>query len=740
MGDEVLDFEIFPTFPLEVNIELILKELEEEISKRGPTGPTGVPGTFGPTGSTGITGVGSDSHTGPTGPSSTSSGDTGPTGLQRTDTGPAGPVGAPAGALGDTGPTGHTGQVGASNTGPTGNPGGGPVDEGPTGPAGPSESTGGTGVTGPGGFFPVPILAASAELTGISIPVMDLTGVKGDLLFNTSSFYNIWGGDDPVPSVMGIPKGLWKVIFGVDWNPTSIGTRHLVVRNKNNPATKFAENVMNHGGSFPLRQQLTYISEFVNDTTLEFVVGHDSAGTVTTSGGFISLYSYTQPGPTSGTGATGPCIPGANEFVLRIINHDVAHPIVQIGFFYQNLAGSQGFHFAPSGDPCRPTQTVVTPPNTDVSTFFLFDWTSLPIVGGDPNVREFIVGGGLALISGRLWISKFDIRNNPANYTLWKSVGTGIIGGIPESLIESLTAAEMTADKIEITYNALGNQTIFINTTQVDGFNVPLTLTVTYKIIQGHRRVNNGPLGITTDMATILADYASEASGTIWEDTLVPTATPARIVAPQKLINPGTFNTYYDPYVDQIWTRWQSETLTFFPINTTVFEKCEITTNPTTMFVAASGGVSGPFNFTIARNEVTGKSLDVFGNSGVWATGTGNEKVVKVYIVAAFCRGVAHLQGTLTGGTTGGFPNSVWNDYKSLGSNFYQNTPEFLYAKVLKEEMLGGSINNVQGLRYGYVFPFGDNFNYSSTITSNIVPGDTEVSRVIIDVYSNSNI
>jgi hypothetical protein len=740
MTDKVLDFEIFPTFPLEVNTDLILEELNQGSSKRGSTGPTGISGNLGPTGPQGVTGISSIGRTGPTGPPATSSGDTGPLGPQRTDTGPTGPDGPPA-SSGDTGPTGATGQMGGSNTGPTGSPGGGPVDAGPTGPAGPSENTGATGVTGPRGFFPTPILAASATLAGISIPIMALTGVKGSLTFNTAPLYNIGGGDNPDPSVMGIPKGWWKIIFGVDWDPTAVGSRHLVVRDQNNPLIKYAENVTNHDGPSPASQQLTYIGDFKEDTTLSFLAGHDSAGTVTTSGGFISLYSYTQAGPTSCTGPAGPCMPGANEFVMRIINHDIAHPPVQLAFFYENLSKTQGFYFSPTGDPCRPKQDNIIAPNTEASTLFLLDWVNLPMVGGDPNIREFIIGGGVQIVSGRLWFSKTDIRNNPATFLLWKANGLGVMGGVPQDLIQTLTAQQMTIDKLELSFNnPAPDQTIFVNTTKVDNIQIPTTLTVVYKEIDGHRRANNGPVGVQTDMQTLLTDYAVQASGTLWEDTLFPPGVPARISAPQKLIAVGTFDTYYDPYVDVVWTKWQSETLIFFPLPNALFNKAEVTTTPTNMLVNASGGAGGPFSFNIPRNLVTGHGDDIFGNAGVWATGTDGEKVVKVYIVMALCRGLADNQDTFTGDTTGGFLNSVWNDYRAQGKNFYKNEPVFLYAKFARDNSIGGVVDNISGLNFNYGVSFNDNFNYSTTITSDAVAGDTQVARVILDIFSNSNI
>jgi hypothetical protein len=156
--------------------------------------------------------------------------------------------------------------------------------------------------------------------------------------------------------------------------------------------------------------------------------------------------------------------------------------------------------------------------------------------------------------------------------------------------------------------------------------------------------------------------------------------------------------------------------------------------------------------FNIPKSEVVGKTIDIFGNSGVWALPTGSTptdtiiKKAKAYIVATFCRGRAHLQDALTSNQTntlsGNFLNRVWNDYLNKGSNFYTNTPVDLYGKIIHDSCLTGFIDGVT-LPYAYALSFDDIWNYSSLIQAGqLGPAPTATSAEIlnIDIYTNSNI
>jgi hypothetical protein len=158
------------------------------------------------------------------------------------------------------------------------------------------------------------------------------------------------------------------------------------------------------------------------------------------------------------------------------------------------------------------------------------------------------------------------------------------------------------------------------------------------------------------------------------------------------------------------------------------------------MFVNATGGGGPPFSFQIPRSDVQNFSLDIFGNSGVWATGSDPVKNVKTFLVSTFCRGNLDKQDDLTGGSTGGKLNRVWNDWLANGANFYQNLPDnFLYAKFIHDFTIDGSIDNIVR-KYAYGFPFDDVYEWSATIASDSQAGGaTQAERLIVDIYTNDN-
>ena len=746
---------------------------EGPLSMSDFTGPTGIegPSKLGDTGPTGDDHSG-NTTTGPTGP--VSAGPPGPTGNATSDLSHTGPTGGmdfsntgPTGPIGDastlsTGPTGSAGGIGITNTGPTGMANLSEI----TGPTGPSISVGPTGPAGGGN----PRLIASALVhENISVPPGVEEPVSGTLNFTTSDYYIIWGGDFPTSvASFGIPSGRWKIVFDIGWESVSVvgKYRKLYIKDLNTLQTR-AVNTIKVNSTGDTNQQLVWSGYLVNGHTFEFLVEHNESGSTIVNNGSISVYSYNQYAPSDHTAGVGVCNPGDYEFVVRFINHDTAHPPVQLALIHQNLADppTGGYYMSPSGDICRPTQYNAITANQAVSGMFLFDWTSLQTYNSDPNIRDIILGGqNNVLNSVRVWIAKTDIRNNPGLYPLWTADDDGLVSGVPQDYIEAYNADTMTVDKIELTYNKPnGIYTVFCNTTQVDDMSIPTTLTVNYKIIEGNRRVNNGPVGITTDMQTILNTFAAEAVGdnAKWNDCLVPTGPtgPARISAPQKLINatgPMGFNDILDPYVETVFTTIKAAPVTFTSRGEATFTTCEITITGTSdefMTFESMGGSPpyssiNPYTFSIAKSDMIGSSVDILGNSGVWAhadeSPDANTKAiilkVKAYVVASMCRGVVQLQDTLTGGSTGGYPNSVWNDYLAKGANFYQNTPTNVYAKIIKQLTILGEIDGAT-LPYGYALSFDDIYNYSSTISSNqLIPAnDTQAQIVNIDIYTNNN-
>ena len=736
---------------------IVSNQLEFNISSYSSTGSTGPVGTIGSIGLTGPSGsIGNNGIpiTGPTG--STNIGVTGPTG-------PIGITGPNVLSSNNTGPTGSSGNIIIGSTGPTGQ-----FNTGFTGSIGPGSilsmtgprgSTGSTGPTGPSSLIghtgpfisplPNPILYMTADFNPNSIETVQITGnipLSGVVQTSTSPFYLVW---NDTPATLGLPPGCWKIVFNIKWDASPNGARKISILNANNINQEFAKNLINNDGNNILEQTLVYSPSFLQNTTLAFNVAQDSGSSINILSGSISAYSLTQPGP---IGYTDEVTTLPTEFAIRFINHDTAHPPVQLLFAGLNAAANGGIYLSP--DPGDNSRTIFNNISTSVpmSSLFLFDWVSMDMVDGNPNIRQLIVGGSTMSVpnvynSCFIYISKVDVRvTNAAFYSIWTTNVVGVPGKIPQNLKETATASQGTIDFMEFTYNLGGNYTIFINSSTVDGITIPMTLTCNFKAVNGSRRPNDGPIGVITDMGTILSDWTTQANAldTTWNLLAVPNAGPIeRLTVLQQYTGVSNFSTIYQPYIDFAWDSIVANPVTFYPPNNSYFTQGVITCTPRpsgSMTITASGIVP-TFNTVIPYSGVT--SIDTLGNSGAWATGTPQELVVKAIVVCAFCRGVVHLQDGYTGGfnIVGNqyYPNQVWNDWKD-SNIFYTNITPFLFSRFVHDYSIIGSIQNAYR-RYAYGLSYDDNFNWSTSIASSPVNGgaSTEVGVIFIDIYGNSN-
>ena len=779
---------------------------------RGLTGPSGISPQNSITGPTGTIGFQSNALTGPTGASSIAIGNTGPPGIPITGPFNIGPTGPETLLLSEIGPQGPTGRCCVDKTGPTG-PTAGLAGTGHTGPDS-NTITGPPGPPGTGGGGES--LVALFNIDSQIIPNNTRTILQGTQTFNNSEFYIIWNptgssgvvGDQG--ATIGLPPGFWKIVVDVEWagSGTLNTLREIEILDGANtqtyPNNLYAQNSTVNSYSGTISQQLTWCgSTFlpifkpppfpvpcppppleVLGSTFKFQAFNENIGGLTIQKGTIAVYSYTQAVPTDHIDGLDVCVPDPREFVLRFINHDLAHPPVQIAIIHQNIAATQGLYVDPGPTgvsgfyDCRPiNQQAVISPSGPVPALFLFDWEKIQPYMGNPNIRELILGGtGQVLNSTRIWIAKTDIRNNPVLFPLWNSNSLGLVSGVPEPYVEGYPANILTVDKVELTYNnPLDIYTFFANTTQVDSLDIPMTLTINHKVINGNKKINTGPCGSTMSMQSILDDFANQATGSVWFNCLKPvtgalgpTGPPARIVAPQKLDGPtgptGPWFNYYNSYVESAFTGIKNNPVTFTSRGDATFATCTISmtgVGDSLLHVVTNDGCPPNFpvsvKFDIPVNEIIDYTLDIFGNSGVWATGTGLNQVpasgpgvedtvkkAKAYIVATMCRGVVELQDTFTGGTTSGYPNSVWNDWLDKGANFFQNTPVDLYCRVIHNISLNGEID-YGILPYAYALSFDDIYNWSTTMKTqqvgSISPApDTEIQIMNIDIYENDNI
>ena len=303
-----------------------------------------------------------------------------------------------------------------------------------------------------------------------------------------------------------------------------------------------------------------------------------------------------------------------------------------------------------------------------------------------------------ALSSGRVYISLggpmyMPIMPAPAGSPL------GYAGPNPQNATDPNIKTHYDWYEFTTGLHSDGTPNIFVNTTQVDQFGLPLLLDVwdaSPEINVAGVVTNHGQTGITESVAAIDAEYAAQTPAAFH---LNPVSN-LRILAPAKdTFAAGKANdTYFDSYINSVWSYFTTNSLSVSlnngsrefvgNTNTTEFQFTEknlsngayvggnyIIGKPTTPEIFACNGV---FN-----ND---------GNNGNGGPQAGGTLAIEVQLCAAFNRHVVESPAQWT-----------------VPEDFYLAAPANYYAQFWHN-------HSVEGLAYG--FPYDDASGFSSTIQS----------------------
>src|SRR6478609_4211934 len=233
-------------------------------------------------------------------------------------------------------------------------------------------------------------------------------------------------------------------------------------------------------------------------------------------------------------------------------------------------------------------------------------------------------------------------------------------------------------DWSEFTYNDAG---LWLNSSQVDMFAVPHTVTVTDA--SGTRR--SGAL-VANGRDSTINGIAAQAG---WASTVVKRSdgTVLRVLAPGKAAGAGLLSTtYLDPYIASAWSAYSSKTLTVVPFADQPGTKYFGRTSGTVMtFTSSSGAQVASFNRP--------SSADVWGCDG--ALHAPNDLVVGPP--------ARTLCAALNRGTLGTIDTQPSTD----ASAFYKSNPTNQYARIVHANQADGK---------AYAFAFDDVGNFESLV------------------------
>jgi beta-glucanase (GH16 family) len=223
----------------------------------------------------------------------------------------------------------------------------------------------------------------------------------------------------------------------------------------------------------------------------------------------------------------------------------------------------------------------------------------------------------------------------------------------------------------------LQNSTIFLNTSQVDMFGIPIQLRLYDKGTPNYTL--NGQMGVPYSMAQIVSDWAAQVPA-----EYQGLYANGRIVAPihGQFGTGKTYGGYFDSYINSMWTQYASTNLVL-TIGASTYTghvgsdtRLAFTTpgDPTTYYVSKP------------------TTQDAFMGAGALASGNGVEKQLEAQICAAFNRHV--LQNISLANTP---------------AAFYQTSPANYYAQFWHTHSLNS-------LAYGFCYD--DVSNQSTTLVS----------------------
>jgi len=236
--------------------------------------------------------------------------------------------------------------------------------------------------------------------------------------------------------------------------------------------------------------------------------------------------------------------------------------------------------------------------------------------------------------------------------------------------------ANILYDWTEFARASSGGTGIFINSTTVDMFSLPMSVRVTG---------SNGTTqteGITTGRSTVL--NAINALGGDWarlQQTRASDGLALRALSPTHAIGNGTFSaTYLDAYIAAAWSYYQSHTLTV----DTAWGAFTGTVSGTAMTVRnTTGGLVG----TIPRPTTS----DVFGCSGAIQPSGQPDTPGILAFGARVCAGFH--RATLSTASRVMFDHQPTTD----ASQFYGQSASDLYSKVIHA-------NSLNGKAYGFAY------------------------------------
>lgn len=337
-------------------------------------------------------------------------------------------------------------------------------------------------------------------------------------------------------------------------------------------------------------------------------------------------------------------------------------------------------------------------PNNNTFSWVNYNGTKTPISSADNNAANHLTYNGVnypnyaftlaqstLLLLPQTYSGRIYISYGSPMYMTTNGSGTsaGYAGPNPQNSSDPNNNTHY--DWYEYTYNTSG---IYINTTQVNQFGLPLTLDV-----YGNNRTFHQQTGITQTIAQIDSAWGSELPSNF-------TSTPIsnlRILSPAETnFGAGQANgTYFDSYISQIYSYYASNPLTITLGSRTFTGNSNSSSFTFNEVNTGNGAFQGGTGYVIGHPN----TQQVLVCNGPFATGdasNSDRNSVELAIEAQLCAAINRHVATNV---------SQWN----TPSAYYQAAPANYYAAFWHR-------HSISNLAYG--FSYDDVNGQSSTITT----------------------
>ncbi|KAI4143623.1 MAG: hypothetical protein LQ340_006934 [Diploschistes diacapsis] len=266
------------------------------------------------------------------------------------------------------------------------------------------------------------------------------------------------------------------------------------------------------------------------------------------------------------------------------------------------------------------------------------------------------------IAGGRVWFS--------VNGTLTFLINPG--PGLVEPTVANPNDPNINTqwDFCEFTFN---QYELYANITYVDFVSVPIGMTLLNASNQTQHVSGLPSNGLQTVASGLEAQDSSDHAG--WSQLIVNGPSGLlRILSPNMGItnNSSLFNGYYDPYVNQVYTMYQNQTLTVDTQDTWGIVTGKVSNNELTF--SGAGSFAMPSTANIFSNS-----------SGPFATTTTEMGDIGARLAAAFNRSTLLIDSDQPDGEN--------------PANYYKNAITNHYARILHQTNLDGR---------GYAFPYDD--------------------------------